>query len=48
MSSRHVTTNFEQGKFVSRLTIEGQSYNFKTDGEEYPAIFGSTAGNSLI
>jgi hypothetical protein len=26
-----------------RLTVEGQSYTFKTDGKEYPAIFGSTA-----
>lgn len=26
-----------------RLTVEGQSYTFKADGKEYPAIFGSTA-----
>lgn len=26
-----------------RATAEGQSYTFKTDGKEYPAIFGSTA-----
>lgn len=26
-----------------RLTVEGQSYTFKTDGTERPAIFGSTA-----
>lgn len=25
-----------------RSTAEGQSYTFKTDGKEYPAIFGST------
>jgi hypothetical protein len=26
-----------------RATAEGQSYTFKADGKEYPAIFGSTA-----
>ena len=31
---RHVATDFEQGKSVARLTVEGQSYNFKTDRKE--------------
>ncbi len=26
-----------------QATAEGQSYKFKTDGKEYPAVFGSTA-----
>src|SRR5512144_3085558 len=26
-----------------RLSAEGQSYTFKTDGKEYPAMFGTTA-----
>ena len=26
-----------------RLTVQGQSYTFKTDGKEYPAFFGSAA-----
>ena len=26
-----------------RQTVEGQSYTFKADGKDYPAIFGSTA-----
>jgi hypothetical protein len=42
MSSRHVATNFEQGKFVTRLTVEGQFSNFKTDGKECRVILASS------
>ena len=39
-----MTMTFEQlPSGEMRATAEGQSYNFKTDGKEYPAIFGSTA-----
>lgn len=38
------TMTFEQlPSGEMRATAEGQSYNFRTDGKEYPAIFGSTA-----
>jgi hypothetical protein len=37
-----VATDFEQGKSVARLTVEGQSYNFKTDGKERRVILASS------
>ena len=40
--SRDVATDFEQGKSVARLTVEGQSYNFKTDSKESGVILASS------
>ena len=38
------TTTFEQtGPGEMQMTAEGQSYKFKLDGKEYPAIYGSKA-----
>jgi hypothetical protein len=38
------TTTYEQtGPGEMRMTAEGQSYKFKVDGKEYPAVYGSTA-----
>ncbi len=38
------TVTFAQtGSGEMQFTAEGQSYTFKTDGKDYPAIFGTTA-----
>jgi hypothetical protein len=38
------TTTFEQaGPGEMQMTAEGQTYKFKVDGQEYPALYGSKA-----